>query len=108
MAVRPMAAVCAAAALMIAAAPPARAQTASISGNLSPLVDRLRSVPRAGAAGGREATTELRMRAIVDAQMEARPWLRFRFAGVADGLVADRGSAVRDAPADLLEAWGEI
>ena len=98
----------AAAAVALALASPAFAQTASISGNLSALVDHLPNVPRPGSTDGREAVTELRMRAIVDAQIEARPWLRFRFAGVADGLAADRGRSVRDAAADLLEAWGEV
>lgn len=97
----------AAAAVALALASPAFAQTASISGNLSALVDHLPNVPRPGATDGREAVTELRMRAIADAQIEARPWLRFRFAGVADGLVADRGGSVRDAAVDVLEAWLE-
>jgi hypothetical protein len=40
-------------------------------------------------------------------RIEATPWLRFRFAGLADGLAADRNGTVRAANADTLEAWIE-
>jgi hypothetical protein len=92
----------------LAAAVPLHAQTASITGNVSAIVDHLPNVPAPGAAVGKDRVTELRLRAIVDAQLDARPWLRFRFAGVADGLAADRGGAVRAATADALEAWVEL
>jgi hypothetical protein len=94
--------------LTLTAASPAFAQSASVTGNVSALVDHLPNVPAPGAAAGTDPVTELRLRAIVDAQMDARPWLRFRFAGVADGLAADRGGAVRAASADALEAWVEL
>lgn len=90
-----------------AVAAPAWAQSASISGNVSALVDHLPNVPRPGAAGA-DAVSELRLRAIVDAQVEAAPWLRFRFAGLADGLAADRGGSARGAAVDMLEAWAEV
>ena len=94
--------------LTLAAVAPAFAQSTSVTGNVSALVDHLPNVPAPGAAAGTDPVTELRLRAIVDAQMDARPWLRFRFAGVADGLAADRGGAVRAATADALEAWVEL
>ena len=87
---------------LVAMAPPLHAQSTSIAGNVSALVDHLPNVPRL------EGVTELRLRAMADAQVDAKPWLRFRFAGVADGLAADRGGAVRDAAADALEAWVEV
>lgn len=92
---------------LAAVAAPAAAQSVSISGNVSALVDHLPNVPRPGAAGA-DAVTELRLRAIVDAQIEPAPWLRFRFAALADGLAADRGGSVRGAAADALEAWAEV
>lgn len=94
--------------VLLGPAAPAPAQSSSIAGNISALVDRLPNVPAPGSAVGQDPVTELRVRAIVDAQMDARPWLRFRFAGVADGLAADRGGAVRSAVADVLEAWVEF
>ncbi|MEX2270806.1 MAG: DUF1302 family protein [Vicinamibacterales bacterium] len=78
------------------------AQSTSLTGNVSALVDVLPNVPRA------ETVTELRIRALADLQIEPKSWLRFRFAGLADGLVADRGGTVRDATADALEAWIEV
>jgi hypothetical protein len=88
----------AALATLLAAAMPAQAQTASITGQVSALLDHLPGMP----------ATELRLRAIADASVEARPWLRFRFSGLADGLAADRSVAVRQARADALEAWVEV
>ena len=80
---------------------PAYAQSASLTGSVSALVDILPNVPRA------ESVTELRLRAAADVRIEAKPWLRFRFAGLADGLVADRNGTVSAANADALEAWVE-
>jgi len=82
-------------------ASPAHGQTASISGNVSALVDHLPNVPSG-------SVTELRLRATADTQIEAKPWLRFRFAGVADGLAGDRGGRARAASADALEAYAEV
>lgn len=87
---------------------PAGAEQASITGNISALVDHLPNIPRRENPVGSDAFTELRLRAVVDLQVEPRPWLRFRFAGVGDGLAADRSGAVRDASADALEAWVEF
>src|SRR5688500_6347834 len=84
-----------------AAAPCAQAQSTSLTGSLSAVVDVLPNVPRSDVIG------ELRLRAIADARFDAKPWLRFRFAGVADGLAADRNGTVRDARADALDVWVE-
>lgn len=80
---------------------PLHAQSTSLTGNLSALVDVLPNVPRS------EAVTELRLRALADVRVEVRPWLRLRVAGLADGLLADRDGASRDADVDALEAWVE-
>jgi hypothetical protein len=80
---------------------PVLAQSISLTGSLSAMIDALPNVPRS------DVTAELRLRAIVDAQIEAKPWLRFRFAGVADRL-AERGGPERDAAVDELEAWVEV
>lgn len=81
-------------------APDAHAQTTSVTGSVSALVDRLPNAPA--------PATELRLRAIVDAAIDPRPWLRVRLAGVADGLVSNRDDAPRDAVADAREAWVEL
>lgn len=93
--------------IAIAIAAPAAAQTASVSGHVSALVDHMPNVPGPGGADA-GAVTELRLRAVVDARVEPTPWLRFRFAGIADGLAADRGAAARAASGDALEAWAEV
>ena len=80
---------------------PVHAQTTSITGSVSAIVDHLPNAP-AGAA------TELRVRALVDAAIDPAPWLRVRLAGVADGLAADRQGAVRDVAIDAREAWVEF
>jgi hypothetical protein len=79
---------------------PVLAQSISLTGSLSAIIDALPNVPQS------DVVAELRLRAIVDAQMEAKPWLRFRFAGVADRL-AERGGSARDTAVDALEAWVE-
>jgi hypothetical protein len=96
------------AALLAALASPALAQSASLTGSVSALVDHLPNLPPPGTGTARHAATELRLRAVVDAQIAAAPWLRFRFAGLADGLAADRGETIGAAAADALEAWAEI
>jgi hypothetical protein len=96
----------AAALAVLAVGAPALAQT-SISGSVSALVDHLPNVPSQAGEASR-ASTELRLRAVLDLQIDPKPWLRVRLAGVADGLAADRaGDGVRAARADALEAWLE-
>ncbi|MDQ3068617.1 MAG: efflux RND transporter permease subunit [Acidobacteriota bacterium] len=87
------------AACLLAASASATAQT--ITGSVSALVDHLPNVPAT------PAVTELRLRAVVDAQAEPEPWLRLRLAGRADGLAADRNGRTGDARAEALEAWVE-
>lgn len=83
--------------VLIAPGSAALAQQSSITGHLSGLIDRL---PNADA-------TEVRVRAVADTSLEAKPWLRFRFAGLLDLLGADRRGGVTAASADALEAWVE-
>lgn len=93
--------------ILLAAAPAAAQVPATISGSVSALVDRLPNVPD-GAPAHSRAATELRLRAVLDLQIDPKPWLRVRLAGVADGLAADRGGdGARGARADMLEAWVE-
>jgi hypothetical protein len=93
--------------LVLAMGSPVFAQSATITGSVSALIDRMPNVPAAGATPGVDAATELRLRAIVDTQIETTPWLRFRFAGVADAMAAARGEGARAATVDALEAWVE-
>lgn len=96
-----------AAILFVLTASPAAAQwPATVSGSVSALVDHLPNVPDA-PGGGSRAVSELRVRGVLDAQIDPAPWLRVRLAGVADGLAAERGEGVRAARADMLEAWVE-
>ena len=83
-----------AAAMAMLTASAAAAQSPTVTGSASALVDIVPKVP----APGRAASGETR----------AAAELRLRLAGVADGLAADRGGSVRDAKADALEAWVEI
>jgi hypothetical protein len=53
----------------------------------------------------RDATRELRGRARVDVTADAGAWLRLRFEGLAEGLVATRGTRVDAARAEVREAW---
>lgn len=92
---------CLAIVMIAAAASSAHAQSGSITGSISAVIDALPNVPRSDVVG------ELRLRAIADARIDATPWLRFRLAGVADGLAADRNGTVRDARADALDVWVE-
>ena len=89
-------------------AAPALAQSSTVTGSVSAFIDHLPNVPAPGAATGHDAATELRLRAIVDAQIDVKPWLRLRLAGVADGLAGDRRGGRRAAKADALEAWVEV
>lgn len=91
---------------LLLAAPVSAQMPASISGNVSALVDHLPNVPEP-PGGPSRAATELRVRGVLDLQIDPRPWLRVRLAGVADGLAADRGESVRAARIDALEAWIE-
>ena len=97
-----------AAVALLAAAGPAVAQT-SLAGSVSAMVDRLPNVPPAFGEPAQEAT-ELRLRAMLDLQIDPAPWLRVRLAGVADALAGRRGSTdvVGEARADALEAWVEV
>jgi hypothetical protein len=90
-----------AALMILATGVSASAQSTSLTGSISALVDVLPNVPRVDTA------SELRLRAAADLRMEPRRWLRVRFAAVADGLIADRAGTVRDAKADAIEAWVE-
>ena len=95
-------------ALVLATAAPAAAQTTSITGNVSALIDHLPNVPVAGQPSLSVANTELRLRALADLQLEARPWLRFRFAGAGEAGVVERSGSRYPGYADALEAWVEV
>lgn len=81
---------------------------ATVTGSVSALADYLPNVPVPGSPDRADAVSELRLRAIADARIDAKPWLRFRFAGVADGLLADRRDPLRAGAVDALEAWIEL
>jgi hypothetical protein len=53
----------------------------------------------------RDATRELRGRARLDVTADPNAWLRLRFEGLAEGLVATRGMRVDAARAEVREAW---
>jgi hypothetical protein len=53
----------------------------------------------------RDATRELRGRARVDVTADPTAWLRLRFEGLGEGLVATRGVRVDAARAEVREAW---
>jgi hypothetical protein len=56
----------------------------------------------------RDDTRELRGRARVEVTSEPAAWLRLRFEGIAEGLVADRGGRVDAAHAEVREAWADV
>lgn len=96
----------AALACLLVAAPASGQVPATISGSVSALLDHLPNVPDL-PGGASRAASELRLRGVLDVQIDPAPWFRIRLAGVADGLVADRGEGARDAQIDALEAWVE-
>lgn len=55
-----------------------------------------------------EDTRELRARASVDITADPRSWLRLRFEGLAEGLVADRAGGVTSGIAAVRDAWAEL
>lgn len=56
----------------------------------------------------RDDARELRGRARVDVTSDPAAWLRVRFEGIAEGLVADRGGRVDAARAEVREAWADV
>ncbi|MDQ3172044.1 MAG: hypothetical protein M3Q55_18105 [Acidobacteriota bacterium] len=97
-------------AAIVLTATAASAQSTTWTGSVSALVDHLPNLPLPGRVvpDATRAVTELRLRLMLDTQIDPRRWLRLRLAGVADGLVADRSGGGRDAHADALEAWIEV
>jgi len=77
------------------------AQTASVTGSVAAMIDHLPNAP-AGAA------TELRLRTIVDAVADPKPWLRVRLVGAADGRVGERNGSSTAGALEAREAWVEI
>ena len=55
-----------------------------------------------------EDTRELRARASVDLTADPASWLRLRFEGLAEGLVADRTGRVNKGIAAVRDAWAEL
>ncbi len=55
-----------------------------------------------------DATHELRSRVRVDVTADPSTWLRLKFEGTVDALVADRGGRVDDVVARAREAWVEV
>ena len=53
-------------------------------------------------------TRELRTRVLLDMTADAASWLRLRFEGHAEGLVAERTGRVTDAIAAVRDAWAEL
>ena len=53
-------------------------------------------------------TRELRARASLDITADPRSWLRLRFEGLAEGLVADRTGRVNDGTVAVRDAWAEL
>ena len=53
-------------------------------------------------------TRELRTRVLLDMTADPASWLRLRFEGLAEGLVADRAARVDDAVAAVRDAWAEL
>jgi len=56
----------------------------------------------------RDDARELRGRARVEVTSDPTTWLRLRFEGLAEGLVADRGGRVDAARAGVREAWADV
>lgn len=55
-----------------------------------------------------EDTRELRTRASLDMTADPKSWLRLRFDGLAEGLVAERSGRVTSAIAAVRDAWAEL
>ena len=53
-------------------------------------------------------TRELRARASLDITADPTSWLRLRFEGLAEGLVADRAGRVNDGTVAVRDAWAEL
>ncbi len=56
----------------------------------------------------RDDARELRGRVRAEVTSEPAAWLRLRFEGIAEGLVADRGGRVNAAHAEVREAWADV
>lgn len=56
----------------------------------------------------RDDARELRARARVEVTSDPSAWLRLRFEGIAEGLLADRGGRVNAARAEVREAWADV
>src|SRR5687767_6751500 len=80
---------------------PAPAQSGKfvVHGELSSLV---------AAYPNQEDTRELRTRASLDLTADPASWLRLRFEGLAEILVADRAGRVNDGIAAVRDAWAEL
>jgi len=55
-----------------------------------------------------EDTREMRARAVLEVSAEPKPWLRLRFDGIAEVLMADRRGRVDDGLAAVRDAWVEV
>src|SRR6188768_2840908 len=51
---------------------------------------------------------ELRARVLLDVKADPTSWLRLRFEGITEGLVAERGGRVNDGLAAVRDAWAEL
>lgn len=80
-------------------APPAQPGTLVVHGEVTAL---------AAAFPNRDDTREWRARATIDMTADPVSWLRLRFEGLAEALVADRTGRVDDGTAAVREAWAEV
>jgi len=85
-----------------AAAAQQAGQAVDVRGDVSVLGLTMPNHPESGA------THELRSRARVEVTADPTPWVRLKFEGTVDGLVADRTGRVDDLVVRAREAWVEV
>ena len=62
----------------------------------------------AAAYPNQQDTREWRTRVLLDMTADPASWLRLRFEGLAEGLVADRAGRVNDGMVSVRDAWAEL
>jgi len=78
------------------------AQKVDVGGDVSVLGMTMPNQPEGGS------TQELRSRARLDVTADPTSWLRLKFDGSVDGLVADRSGRVNDVSVRARDAWVEV